>query len=84
MEQMTWEWAFLLAVISVCVSYILVMRPQTYDQSEETIRIWKVLDEMGVRLQKIENENESLHKLADETKKLLSQQNLAQSLRGQR
>lgn len=77
---MTWELVTLLSVVFICIttavcfdrySEVEIIEPQEID-------LTPLKDEIA----KIKADHESVHKLVEETKKLLSQQNLAQGLRG--
>jgi hypothetical protein len=83
---MTWEITTFLSVFMICftailcwpVTEIFFAQNQVSDVSQDELeRLNKAVDALVL-------EHEAVHKLAEETKKLLSQQNLGLSLRGPR
>lgn len=75
---MTWEWAFLLSVACVCASRVYLLRPP------KAQTVLPELINLQSQLNEIKEDHLLVHKMAEETKKLLSNQNMALGLRAQR
>lgn len=80
---MTWEWAFVLSVAIVCVTIAgLYKYPKPNNSEIESInsRVDSMIKLVDLRFSDLEKSHESITKTAEETKKLLSQANLAVGL----
>lgn len=77
---MSWEFTVFASVIVLSITALVLFKrePEKEDDSES---IWNALNEIIVRLNKLENTHESIAKVAEETKKMLSQENLSRSIR---
>lgn len=90
--KMSWEIVTLISVLAVCFSMITVfalkykdsIEPNIYATKEqhEALDLWVSSIEKSVAA--LEKNSEALQKTHDETKKLLSQANLAGAIRGVR
>ena len=79
---MTWEIVTLLSVLIVCgTAYFTVIHLFIDYSSDAQSVTLEEFDELKALVETFKAEQEAVHKLAEETKKLLSNQNLAQSLR---
>lgn len=82
---MTWEWVTLIGTVIVCGSVLAgawLYLPQRLDQ-EVNKKLSSVFDDirtMNTRIKVLEENQVTMLKVADETKKMLSQANLASSL----
>ncbi len=75
---MTWEWAALLSVLAGLSTIIWLNRDG--DKPE----IATSIDGIADRLSQLENDHATITQLAESTKKLLSEANVAKGLRPQR
>lgn len=86
---MTWEWTTLFSVIVLCGTFFFSFKqPAQKDWTPEIVELRKLYfdvtrqnEELKQTFSKMTETQENIEKLADDTKKMLSQQNLAHSLR---
>lgn len=69
---MTWQLVALIALLPICATVFACVSLIFTDSTPA-----KDMEELAAKVDKIAAEHETIHKLADETKKLLSQSNMA-------
>lgn len=85
---MSWETVTLLSVLATCMTAVLILRPGTmngieYSTKDEAKAMEAWLERLESGVAKLEEDYDSVHKLAEDAKKLLSQENLARGFRRQ-
>lgn len=92
---MSWEIVTLVSVLIVCGTLVIALT-LLFEREDEVPKVTKAEFELlkselitlkvnsDAWFESAKADHETIHKMAEETKKLLSQQNLAQSFRGQR
>ncbi len=78
---MTWEWVALISVLVLCATILILKNPKNATCEGD---IESRLAQIDSRLSQIEKEHATIHQLAGDTKKLLSEANLAKGFRPQR
>ena len=82
---MTWELVTFLSVLMVCGTYFMCQQVNLANLADdEPLISLEEFEALKLSIETVKAEHETILKLAEETKKLLSQQNLAQSFRGTR
>jgi hypothetical protein len=83
---MTWELVALLGITFICATIIVSIAILKnygfeYEHNQDTETKLKEIEELRDLIHKVQVDHGAVEKLAEETKKLLSQANLAQGLR---
>lgn len=73
---MTFEWVVLISILASLLTIVYLKKPVAIDREVD-----ERINELHSRIDGFESTQELVKKLADETKKLISQKNLEASLR---
>lgn len=81
---MTWEWTVLICFFGTLAAHLLSekKRKRTFSDENEIEELTNKVQTHEAQIYSLQQDFEGVKKLADETKKLLNQENLRKGLRG--